>query len=165
MYVEHSVSFSADTDNRNIVIHRARASVWSESAPMCRGFMCAIIACNASAIPACNNCRLSLSNVMANTHEAKVSQPMTAFGGMTWRSTFVDLLAMYSRVYGKNTFNIRHHKDVTWEAVGQRCRNINWIVEEWSLDFGHDISENWNEDQWKAALSKCPWSTAKYLVD
>jgi len=36
-----------------------------------------------AAIPACNNCRLS--NVLENIHEAKVLQPMTAFGGITWR--------------------------------------------------------------------------------
>jgi len=31
-----------------------------------------------AAIPACNNCRLS--NVLEDIHEAKVLQPMTAFG-------------------------------------------------------------------------------------
>jgi len=36
-------------------------------------------------IPAYNNCMLS--NVLENIYEAKVLQPMTAFGVITWRST------------------------------------------------------------------------------
>jgi len=35
-----------------------------------------------AAIIACNNYRLS--NVFENIREAKVLQPMTAFGGITW---------------------------------------------------------------------------------
>jgi len=42
-----------------------------------------------AAIPERNNCRLS--NVLENIHEAKVLQPMTAFGRITWRSTCVDV--------------------------------------------------------------------------
>jgi len=30
-----------------------------------------------------------LSNVLENIHEANMLQPMTAFGGITWRSTCV----------------------------------------------------------------------------
>jgi len=35
-----------------------------------------------AAIPACNNC--TFSNVLENIHEAKVLQPMTAFGGIMY---------------------------------------------------------------------------------
>jgi len=42
---------------------------------------CAIYCMQRAAIVACNNCRLS--NVFENIHEAKVLQPMTAFGGIT----------------------------------------------------------------------------------
>jgi len=42
---------------------------------------CAICCMQRTAIVACNNCRLS--NVFENIHEAKVLQPMTAFGGIT----------------------------------------------------------------------------------
>jgi len=56
-----------------------------------RGYMCNYCMQRA-AIPACNNCRLS--NVFESIHEAKVLQPMTAFGRITWRSTRVDLHAM-----------------------------------------------------------------------
>jgi len=34
-----------------------------------------------TAIPACNNCRLS--SVLENIHKAKMLQPMIAFGGIT----------------------------------------------------------------------------------
>jgi len=30
--------------------------------------------------------------MLENIHDAKVLQPMTAFGGITWRSTCVDIL-------------------------------------------------------------------------
>jgi len=42
---------------------------------------CAIYCMQSAAIVACNNCRLS--NVFENIHEAKVLQPMAAFGGIT----------------------------------------------------------------------------------
>jgi len=42
---------------------------------------CAIYCMQRAAIVACNNCRLS--NVFENIHEAKMLQPMTAFGGIT----------------------------------------------------------------------------------
>jgi len=42
---------------------------------------CGIYCMQRAAIVACNNCRLS--NVFENIHEAKVLQPMTAFGGIT----------------------------------------------------------------------------------
>jgi len=60
----------------------------------CRGYMCSYCMQRA-AIPAC-----TLSNVFENIQEAKVLQPMTAFGRITWSrcSTCVDLHVTY-RVY------------------------------------------------------------------
>jgi len=43
-----------------------------------------------TALPACNNCRLS--DVLESIREPKVLQPMTAFGGITQHSTCVDVL-------------------------------------------------------------------------
>jgi len=45
-----------------------------------RGYMCKYCMQRA-AVPGCNNCMLS--NVFKNIHEAKVLQPMTAFGRIT----------------------------------------------------------------------------------
>jgi len=64
------------------IIYKTDVVVFVNTSVIPKGVVtCAIYCMQRAAIVACNNCRLS--NVFETIHEAKVLQPMTAFGGIT----------------------------------------------------------------------------------
>jgi len=81
---------------------------------LCRGFVCSCCVRRA-AIFACDNLRCS--NVMGDIREAKMLQPMTEFGWITWRGTCVDncvtrRLRVTQLCLRSNSINIRQHNGV-----------------------------------------------------